>query len=79
MYATALKTNYMKSPCGIDGGRVVFSWTPVDGVTQTAFSVAVYTDEGTIFDSGRVESARMEYEAPADMPWGQRIRWSVTL
>ena len=79
MHATELKTNYMKSPCGIDGGRVVLSWIPVDGITQAAFALVVCVDDRAIFESGRVESARTEYEVPADMPWGQRIKWSVTL
>ena len=79
MRGTELKTNHMKSPMGIDGGRVVLSWIPVDGNVQKAFRVRVYCGDGLIFDSGKVLSGKTEYVPDCNIANQTEVRWDVTL
>ncbi len=79
MRATELKTNYMKTPVGIDGGRVTLTWIPEGGISQTAFCVTLHCGEDLLFDSGKIESQSTEYEPDIDIPVRCRVSWSVVL
>ena len=79
MRATELKTNYMRSPVGIDAGRVVLSWIPIGGITQTAFRVILKDENGIISDSGKVGSGKTEYSPDVNIPTRAQVTWSVSL
>ena len=54
MIASNLKTNYLSRAMGIDPGRVVFTWIPMEGTYQSAFRVTISYGGTTVFDSGKI-------------------------
>jgi len=85
--ASALRTNSLVDPLGIDGAAPRLSWQVAAqrrGVAQTAYQVRVATSAGAlgapdVWDSGKVESDRsvqVAYGGPA-LTSGTRYAWSV--
>ena len=79
MYATCLKTNYLKSPVGITPGKVILTWIPQDGMIQTAYQIQIHKDTQLVYDSGIVQSGRNEYQPDHRFASRSRYRWSITL
>ncbi len=79
--AIHLKTNYLKTPLGIDIAQPCFLWNVDGAVKQTAYQIVVKAAGETVWNSGKVESASMTH-----IPYGgrelhsrERVYWSVKL
>ena len=79
--AVHLRTDYRIDPLGLDNTTPRLSWSCEGGVKQHAFRVIASEESGsTVFDSGTVESDRMNCRyAGNPLKSGQTIRWNVTL
>ncbi len=81
MRAVRLKTEHLHEPLGLGVRTPRFSWNCADGVVQTAYRVVAERDGQTLWDSGKVRSARMvlvPYGGPA-LRSRDRVVWHVTL
>ncbi|MEV6348305.1 family 78 glycoside hydrolase catalytic domain [Actinoplanes sp. NPDC051851] len=81
MRATRLHTEYLSEPLGIDIVRPRFYWNCDGGTTQTAYRIVALRDDVTLWDSGKVPSARMTHVEWDGVPLTSRDRvdWTVTL
>lgn len=79
MKADHLKASHLVNPLGIDIKAPLMSWTAVDGIRQTAYQIVAFQDDERIWDSGRIESPRMQmsYGGPAQSR--MRVHWQVRL
>ena len=81
MKAVHLQTEKLTNPLGIGNPAPRFSWICEGGVRQTAYRIVCAREGKTVWDSGRVESARMtwiRYEGEK-LRSRDRVEWSVTL
>ncbi len=81
MNAINLKTEYLRSPIGIDIVKPRFSWNCEGGSKQTAYQIVAKVSGETVWNSGKVESSSMTH-----IPYGgralksrERVNWSVKL
>ena len=74
MKAVRLKTEYLKSPIGIDIQRPRIFWNCEGGKKQTAYRIV--TEK---WDSGKVESSTMRAEYPLTLLSRERVNYTVTL
>ena len=81
MKAVHLQTEKLTSPLGIGSPAPRFSWICEDGVTQTAYRIACKREGRLVWESGKVESARMTWIRYEGEPLRSRdrVEWSVTL
>lgn len=79
MQATALRTNHLTSPMGMDGGPLFLSWQCAGGVRQTAYEIRLSVNGSPVWESGRVQSSRMYADAPAVNASRARGRWEIRL
>lgn len=80
MKAIGLQTNYRVNPLGMDDPAPHLSWKCEGGIRQEAFRVIAWDENGkTVFDSGKVESERMNCRYEGVLKTAQRITWQVTL
>lgn len=82
MIATKLRTEYLTNPTGIGITKPSLFWNCEGGQRQTAYHIkATGSDDGLLFDSGKVAGGQM-----AGVPWGgkalnsrERVQWQVRL
>jgi len=74
MKAINIKTEYLKTPVGIDISNPRIFWNCDKGKVQTAYQIV--TDE---YDSGRVESSSMRCTLPTDFKSGKRVDFKIRL
>lgn len=88
-----LRVEWLSAPLGVDTPRPRFGWTlegaaPARGLVQSALRVVVAEDaadaaagRGTIWDSGRIESAALRIRPPRELPLAphRRYAWAVAV
>ncbi len=74
MKAIRLRTEYLKTPMGIDVRQPRMMWNCEGGVAQTAYQIVTES-----WDSGKVESASMQAVYPKELKSRQRVKWRVRL
>ena len=81
MKAVRLRTEYLRSPIGIDIVYPRLRWNCEGGVKQTAHQIIAKVNGETVWNSGKVESSSMTH-----IPYGgpklrsrERVYWSVKL
>ncbi|MBR7082707.1 MAG: alfa-L-rhamnosidase, partial [Clostridia bacterium] len=74
MKAVRLKTEYLKSPVGIDVQRPRIFWNCEGGKKQTAYRIV--TEK---WDSGKVDGDTMRAEYPLTLASRERVNYTVTL
>ncbi|MBQ7600453.1 MAG: family 78 glycoside hydrolase catalytic domain [Clostridia bacterium] len=79
MDAVSLKTNRMKSPVGIDPGKVSFSWIPEGGKYQTGFRIEAFCCGEKLLDTGKMISGKTCFRSEYGMPSRSLVEWTVTL
>lgn len=79
MKAISLKTEYLKTPLGIDIKNPRLMWNCDGGKEQTAYRIVAVSGGNTVWDSGKVQSSSMSAEYPASPLSRQKVEWSVTL
>ena len=79
MKATALKTEFMTDPMGIDVLRPRLSWNCEDGLWQSAYEVRAFCGGKELWNSGRVETAEMAVAFDAPLRSRDRVCWQVRL
>ena len=81
MNAVNLKTEYLRSPIGIDIVRPRFSWNCEGGSKQTAYQIIAKVNGETVWNSGKVESSSMTHIPYEGRPLKakERVNWSVKL
>ena len=81
MKAINLKTEYLKTPIGIDVVRPRLSWNCADGIKQTAYQIIAKVNGETVWNSGKVESSAMTHipYAGRELHSRERVHWSVKL
>lgn len=60
MRAINLKTEYLKTPMGIDIPKPRLMWNCEDSIRQTAYQITAKAGENTLWDTGKVESGTMQ-------------------
>ena len=81
MKAIHLRTEYLDRPLGLGCTAPRFSWQCEGGIAQTAYQIVAAKNGEIIWDSGKVQSARMShivYGGPV-LHSRERIEWNVTL
>ena len=79
MKAVKLRTEQLDNPLGIDITKPSLSWICQDGVKQTAYEIEARADGEVIWNSGRVESGRMNAFLGTEAKDRQRVTWRVRL
>ncbi len=79
MIASDLKTNFLSHPIGIDPGRMILTWIPIDGSYQSAFRITLSYDGKTVWDSGKVLSSVTECIPEVEIPSKTCVAWTVAL
>lgn len=79
MKAINLKTEHLKNPLGIDVKNPVLSWNDCDGIRQTAYQVTAYCGKREVWNTGRVESNRMQVTYGGSANSRESICWQVKL
>lgn len=74
MRAINIKTEYLKSPIGIDISNPRIFWNCDEGITQTAYRIV--TDD---YDSGKVKSDDMSCTLPVKYQGGKRVDFKIRL
>ncbi len=74
MKAIRLRTEYLKTPLGIDIKKPRFMWNVEGGVKQTAYRII--TDH---WDSGKVETSTMSVSYPKSLKSRQIVKWKVQI
>lgn len=59
MDAVKLRTEHMKDPIGLGLNNPFLSWTCENGVRQTAYEISASCNGSEIWNSGKVETNRM--------------------
>lgn len=81
MNAVNLKTEYLRSPIGIDIVQPRFSWNCEGGQKQTAYQIVAKMNGETVWNSGKVQYSSMThipYEGRA-LKSRERVNWAVKL
>lgn len=79
MKAINLKTEHLKNPLGIDAKTPVLSWNDCGGIRQTAYQVTAYCGKREVWNTGKVESNRMQVTYGGSANSRERICWRVKL
>ncbi len=81
MNAVELKTEYLRSPIGIDIVQPRFGWLCEGGSRQTAYRIIAAVNGEAVWDSGKVNSASMTHIAYGGraLKSRERVDWSVRL
>lgn len=79
MKAVNLRTEYLINPLGIDRPRPDLGWTCEGALKQSAYRVTATSDDGSVWDSGKVYSDRMHAVYPLTPVSRRRVEWQVTL
>ncbi|MBB2946524.1 alpha-L-rhamnosidase [Actinoplanes lutulentus] len=81
MRAVRLRTEYLAEPLGLDIARPRFYWNAEAGTVQTAYRIVARRGDETVWDSGKVASARMTHVGwdGTALTSRDRIDWTVTL
>ncbi len=81
MNAINLKTEYLRSPIGIDISKPRFSWNCAGGSKQTAYQIIAKANGETVWNSGKVESSSMTHipYAGRALKSRERVNWSIKL
>ena len=81
MRAVNLKTEYLRSPIGIDVVQPRFSWNCEGGSEQTAYQIIAKANGETVWNSGKVQSSSMTHipYAGRELKSRERVYWSVKL
>ncbi|MBQ8301126.1 MAG: hypothetical protein IJX57_04100, partial [Clostridia bacterium] len=76
-----MKTQDMVCPLGIDAEKIAFSWkmqSDRQGAEQTAYQITVRTENGIVWDSGKVVSGKTLYIAyEGNLESSTRYFWCV--
>ena len=79
MRAVNLRTEQLINPVGIDMKNPYVSWTCEDGITQTAYEIVARSGGEVVFESGKVESSRMNAALLMELASRQAVTWQVRL
>lgn len=79
MNAIRLRTEYLKSPLGIDVQNPRLMWNCEGGSRQTAYRIVCSGNAGQVWDSGKVRSGSMRAEYPNLLKSRERVTWRVQL
>lgn len=79
MNAVGLRTEHRKNPVGIGEKKPFLSWTCENGIRQTAYEISASRDGAEIWNSGRVETNRMNARYEGGAGSRDRICWRVRL
>ena len=79
MKAVNLRTEQLREPMGIDVRRPYVSWNCADGITQTAYELKAVSGDQEIYNSGKVESNKMNAALEAELGSRQSVSWQVRL
>ena len=79
MRAVSLKTEYMRTPCGIDIVKPRLSWICADGFRQTAYEIHAVSGGTELWNSGRIESSKMYAFLETGLQSRQLVEWRVRL
>ena len=81
MKAVNLKTEYLKTPIGIDVIRPRLSWNCEGGIKQTAYQIIAKVNGENVWNSGKVASSAMTHipYAGRELHSRERVHWSVKL
>ncbi|MBO5078383.1 MAG: family 78 glycoside hydrolase catalytic domain [Oscillospiraceae bacterium] len=81
MNAVNLKTEYLRSPIGIDIVRPRFGWNCEGGSKQIAYQIIAKVNGETVWNSGKVESSSMThiFYGGRKLKAKERVNWSVKL
>ena len=79
MDAVKLRTEHMKDPIGLGINNPFLSWTCENGVRQTAYEISASCNGSEIWNSGKVETNRMNCLYGGHAESRQRIYWKVRL
>ena len=79
MNAIGLRTEHRKNPVGIGERAPFLSWTCENGIRQTAYEISAFRDGAEIWNSGRVETNRMNARYEGEAGSRDRICWRVRL
>ena len=81
MNAVNLKTEYLKNPLGIDITAPRLFWNCDGGITQTAYQVICWDDNGKmLWDSGKTAGSAMRVQYDGEpLKSRSRVFWQVRL
>lgn len=79
MRAVRLRTEHMENPMGIDIPIPCLSWACEGGIVQTAYEITAREDGRKLWDSGKVESSRMDACFGAKLQSRQQVFWRIRL
>lgn len=79
MKAIKLRTEQLDNPLGIDITKPSLSWICQGGVKQTAYEIEAKADGTVIWNSGKVESDKMNAFLGTEAKDRQRVTWRVRL
>ena len=79
MRAVNLRTEQLINPVGIDMKNPYVSWNCEDGITQTAYEIVARSGGEVVFESGKVESSRMNSALLMELASRQAVTWQVRL
>ena len=79
MKAFDLRTAHLNNPLGIDIQDPLLTWKAKDGIRQTAYEAAAFSEGEMIWTSGKVVSCQMQAVYGGKASSRQRIEWSVRL
>ncbi len=77
--ATNLKCENLINPIGIDVKKPRLSWICDGAFKQTAYRIVTMSDNKLIWDSGKVQSDKMNSFLPFTLSSRQKVTWNVTL
>ena len=79
MRAIHLKTEYLKNPIGIDIEKPFLSWNCCEGKKQTAYEIQAVSDGRVVWESGKVNTDRMNGSFGVPAGSRQQVIWKVRL
>lgn len=79
MRAVNLRTEQLVDPLGIDVVCPYLSWNCQDGIAQTAYEIEAKSNGEVVWESGRVESSKMNTAFEGELKSRQRVVWRVRL
>ena len=79
MKAINIKIERLTDPIGIDIQHPRISWVCDGGRVQTAYRIVALSDDITVWDTGRVESSRMNAVYDPDLHSRERVELRITL
>lgn len=79
MKAIELKTEYLENPIAIDIKSPQLSWIAEGAVRQKAYQMKACVNGKEVYDTGKVESARMYHRYQGVLESRNRVTWKVRL